>query len=125
MDRKGNQRMNTDLSTKGTKHTKGEARVRASLYPAMTKKVCCLKRREEVLQCVWAGKGTKEIGAELGISPKTVEYHRAKLYELFGVHDLVSLCRRAIAVGLIELGEANKSEQKTKGDRRERLKAEG
>jgi len=52
---------------------------------------------------MWDGKGTKEIGAELGISPKTVEFHRANLYRLFGVQDPVSLCRRAIAAGLIRV----------------------
>ena len=51
----------------------------------------------------------KEIAADLGISPKTVEYHRACLYRLFGVQDLVSLCRRAIAVGIIELEETHRS----------------
>ena len=71
--------------------------MRAALYPKMES----LGRRGEVLACIWAGKGTKEIAAELGISPKTVEYHRARLYRMFGVNDLVSLCRRAIAVGLI------------------------
>ena len=60
-----------------------------------------LGRRGQVLAGIWAGKGTKEIAADLGISPKTVEYHRARLYRIFGVNDLVSLCRRAIAVGLI------------------------
>jgi len=65
--------------------------------------VSSLGRREEVLRCMWAGRGTKEIAAELGISPKTVEYHRAKLYQLFGVRDAVSLCRRAVEVGLIKL----------------------
>jgi DNA-binding CsgD family transcriptional regulator len=51
---------------------------------------------------MWAGKGMKEIGADLGISPKTVEYHRAQLYRLFGVGNPVSLCRRAMVVGLIK-----------------------
>ena len=60
-------------------------------------------RREEVLRCMWAGRGTKEIAAELGISPRTVDYHRAKLYQLFGVQDPVSLCRRAVEAGLIKL----------------------
>jgi DNA-binding NarL/FixJ family response regulator len=60
-------------------------------------------RREEVLRCMWAGRATKEIAAELGISPKTVEYHRTKLYRLFGVRDAVSLCRRAVEAGLIEV----------------------
>ena len=48
---------------------------------------------------MWAGKGTKEIAADLGISPKTVEFHRAQLYRLFGVDNPVSLCRRAMEVG--------------------------
>ena len=74
------------------------------LYPELVEKVSCVGRREQVLRGMWAGKGVKEIGADLGISPKTVEYHRAKLYQLFGVHDPVSLCRRGLAVGVIEVG---------------------
>ncbi len=73
------------------------------LYPAMAKSVSSLGRREEVLRCMWAGMGTKEVAAELGISPKTVEYHRAKLYQLFGVQDPVSLCRRAVEAGVLNL----------------------
>jgi DNA-binding CsgD family transcriptional regulator len=56
----------------------------------------------QVLAGMWAGKGTKEIAADLGISPKTVEYHRERLYRMFGVHNPVSLCRRAMALGLIK-----------------------
>jgi DNA-binding CsgD family transcriptional regulator len=74
----------------------------AMLYPALMDKFAGLGRRGQVLACIWAGRGTKEIAAELGISPKTVEYHRARLYQLFGVNDPVSLCRRAMAMGLIE-----------------------
>ncbi len=76
------------------------------LYPRMARNVSSLGRREEVLRCMWAGKGTKEIGAELGISPRTVEYHRAKLFQLFGVQDPVSLCRRALEAGILELDTA-------------------
>ena len=72
--------------------------MRAALYPKMES----LGRRGEVLACIWAGRGTKEIAAELGISPKTVEYHRVQLYRLFGVNNLVSLCRRAIEEELID-----------------------
>ncbi|MCX6032047.1 MAG: LuxR C-terminal-related transcriptional regulator, partial [Chloroflexi bacterium] len=75
--------------------------MRATLYPELVEKVEGLGRRGQVLAGIWAGRGTKEIAADLGISPKTVEYHRARLYRMFGVNDLVSLCRRAIAVGLI------------------------
>ena len=75
--------------------------MRATLYPELVEKIEGLGRRGQVLAGIWAGRGTKEIAADLGISPKTVEYHRARLYRVFGVSDLVSLCRRAIAVGLI------------------------
>jgi len=76
--------------------------MRATLYPELLEKIEGLGRRGQVLMGIWAGKGTKEIAADMGISPKTVEYHRAHLYRVFGVNDLVSLCRRAIAVGLID-----------------------
>jgi hypothetical protein len=75
--------------------------MRATLYPELAEKIKGLGRRGQVLMGIWAGKGTKEIAADLGVSPKTVEYHRGQLYRVFGVSDLVSLCRRAIAVGLI------------------------
>ncbi len=72
------------------------------LCPVLTERVSRLGRRGQVLAAMWAGKATKEIAAELGISAKTVEYHRAQLYRLFGVNDPVSLCRRAMKLGLIE-----------------------
>ena len=80
--------------------------MRATLYPELAEKIEGLGRRGQVLAGIWAGKGTKEIAADMGISPKTVEYHRAQLYRVLGVNDLVSLCRRAIAVGLINPKEA-------------------
>ena len=72
------------------------------LYPAAVKQMARLGRRGQVLEAMWAGKCTKEIAADLGLSPKTVEYHRAKLYRLFGVNNPVSLCRRGLAVGLLK-----------------------
>src|SRR4051794_11575467 len=55
------------------------------LYPSVEKQLARIGRRGQVLELMWAGKATKEIAAELGLSPKTVEYHRAQLYLLFGV----------------------------------------
>jgi DNA-binding NarL/FixJ family response regulator len=66
-----------------------------------------LGRRGQVLELMWEGKGAKEIAAELGVSPKTVEYHRARLYKAFRVNNPVSLCRRALAEGLIVFEEAS------------------
>jgi DNA-binding NarL/FixJ family response regulator len=71
------------------------------LYPARSE-ATPRRRREEVLLAIWNGKPTKEIAADLGVSPKTVEYHRAQLYRVFGVSDPVSLCRRAIFLVLIK-----------------------
>ncbi len=68
------------------------------LHPALARR---LGRRARVLEAMWAGKCTKEIAAELGISPKTVEYHRENLYRRFGVDNPVSLCRRAIRMGIL------------------------
>src|SRR5512135_298926 len=72
------------------------------LYPAVAEQLARLGRRGQVLEAMWAGKCTKEIAADLGLSPKTVEYHRAQLYRLFGVDNPVSLCRRGLAVGLLK-----------------------
>src|SRR5262245_693087 len=69
------------------------------LYPKSKSKP---RRREQALREIWNGKGTKEIGSDLGISPKTVEFHRAELYKIFGVRDAVSLCRRALVMGFIQ-----------------------
>jgi DNA-binding NarL/FixJ family response regulator len=71
------------------------------LYPASSE-ARPRRRREEVLLGIWVGKPTKEIAADLGVSPKTVEYHRAQLFRVFGVSDVVSLCRRAMFLGLIK-----------------------
>ena len=85
--------------------------MRATLYPELVERIEGLGRRGQVLAGVWAGKGTKEIAADLGISPKTVEFHRAKLYRLFGVNNPVSLCRRGLAVGVLKSeGRGSKAE---------------
>jgi DNA-binding NarL/FixJ family response regulator len=91
--------MNTDgnRSQKGTKMRSGEEILYAARPRAKAR-----RRREEVLLGIWEGRTTKQIAGDLGVSPKTVEYHRAQLYRVFGVSDPVSLCRRAIYLGLIE-----------------------
>ena len=71
------------------------------LCRAEAERGACRGRLREVLRCMWDGKNTKEIAADLGISPKTVEYHRARLYELFGVRDPIRLCRRGIEAGVL------------------------
>jgi len=58
-------------------------------------------RQREVWQLIAEGKNTKDIAAELQISPKTVETHRLQLMERLGVYDVVGLVKLAIKAGLI------------------------
>ncbi|MGH7819539.1 MAG: response regulator transcription factor [Candidatus Binatia bacterium] len=60
-------------------------------------RVATLTRRErEVMDRVVAGKPNKEIAAELGLSLKTVEGHRARVMEKMQVDSLADLIRLAI-----------------------------
>ncbi|HEY2470305.1 MAG TPA: response regulator transcription factor [Terracidiphilus sp.] len=58
-------------------------------------------RQREVLQLVAEGKSTKEISAALGISPKTVEFHRNSLMDELGLRSIAELTRYAIAQGIV------------------------
>ena len=44
---------------------------------------------------------SREIGAELGISTKTVEVHRAAIMDRLDIRDMAGLVRVAISEGLI------------------------
>ncbi|HEX6736568.1 MAG TPA: response regulator transcription factor [Azonexus sp.] len=59
------------------------------------------KRQAEILRLVASGRTTKEIARSLGISPKTVEFHRARLMERLGVHEVTALTRFAIQAGIV------------------------
>ncbi|HEY4541786.1 MAG TPA: response regulator [Noviherbaspirillum sp.] len=50
-------------------------------------------REREVLELVLQGRQTREIAAELSISIKTVEFHRARIREKLGVASLAELFR--------------------------------
>jgi DNA-binding CsgD family transcriptional regulator len=45
----------------------------------------------------------QQVGTRLGISPRTVETHVAKLYRKLGVRTRVQAVSRAAQLGLIEL----------------------
>ena len=54
-------------------------------------------REREVLELAARGRHAKEIGAELGISPRTVEVHKAHVMEKLGVRNIAELVRFALA----------------------------
>ena len=54
-------------------------------------------REREVLELAARGLHAKEIAAQLGISPRTVEVHKAHLMEKLGVRNIAELVRFALA----------------------------
>ncbi|OAI41644.1 LuxR family transcriptional regulator [Planctomycetaceae bacterium SCGC AG-212-D15] len=58
-------------------------------------------RQREVLQLVAEGNSSKEIARKLNISVKTAEVHRSDLMKALDIHDVASLARYAIRVGLV------------------------
>ena len=59
-------------------------------------------REEEIVKLIAEGHSTKEIGATLVISVKTVDRHRANVLQKLGMRDRLDLTRYAIRAGLVE-----------------------
>jgi DNA-binding NarL/FixJ family response regulator len=68
--------------------------------PAVTEHGGLSNRERQVLSLIVAGKSSKQIAAELGISFKTAVTHRASLMGKLDVHDVASVVRIAIRQGL-------------------------
>ncbi len=58
-------------------------------------------REREILEAVVAGHTTKTIAHRLGISPRTVDAHRARVSDKLGVVGLSNLVRLALAAGVV------------------------
>lgn len=59
-------------------------------------------RQIEILKLIAQGRASKEIAYELGLSPKTVDVHRARIMERLGLNDIASLTLYAVRKGLIK-----------------------
>ncbi len=59
-------------------------------------------RQVEILKLIAQGRASKEIAYELGLSPKTVDVHRARIMERLRLNDIASLTRYAMRKGLIK-----------------------
>jgi DNA-binding NarL/FixJ family response regulator len=66
-----------------------------ALYESLT------SRQREVLQMLAQGLSTVEIGQRLGISVKTVEFHRHGIRQELGLTSQAALVRFAVAAGLV------------------------
>jgi DNA-binding NarL/FixJ family response regulator len=60
-------------------------------------------RQREILQLLAEGKTAKEISAILGISTRTVEFHKYEMMQTAGIHTSAELVHFAIKHGLVEI----------------------
>jgi DNA-binding NarL/FixJ family response regulator len=58
-------------------------------------------RQREILQLLVAGRSAKEIAGVLGISPRTVEFHKYRMMESLGLHSSAELIHFAITHGIV------------------------
>lgn len=58
-------------------------------------------RQVEILRLIAEGLQTKEIAARLVISPKSVEFHKTRLYAAIGVTNVAGAVRFAIREGYV------------------------
>lgn len=73
--------------------------------PSMTDPNRLTIRQREILQLVAEGLTLKEIASTLGLSPKTVEYHKSKLMEQLSLHTTAELTKFALTHGLTSAPE--------------------
>jgi DNA-binding NarL/FixJ family response regulator len=59
-------------------------------------------RQIEILKLIAQGRASKEIAYQLGLSPKTVDVHRARIMERLRLNDIASLTLYAVRKGLIK-----------------------
>jgi DNA-binding CsgD family transcriptional regulator len=57
-------------------------------------------RERDVLAQLVAGASNKEAGRQLGISPRTIEIHRARIMEKLGAKNVAELVRMALRLGI-------------------------
>lgn len=57
-------------------------------------------REREILQFVTAGQSSKEIAERLSLSPSTVDTYRSRIMTKLDVHDIGSLVRKCIDLGI-------------------------
>ena len=60
-------------------------------------------RQYEILQAVWRGQTNKAMAADLGISLRTVEVHRASLMRRLKVTNAAQLIRAALQRNLLQV----------------------
>lgn len=60
------------------------------------------ERQVEILELIARGHASKEIAFKLGLSPKTVDVHRARIMERLGIDDVAGLTLYCVRQGLVQ-----------------------
>lgn len=70
-------------------------------HPTLDLQATLTSREREVLQLLAAGSTARESSNLLGISPRTVEFHRENIKEKLGVRSIAELTRIAVDAGMV------------------------
>jgi two-component system, LuxR family, response regulator FixJ len=76
-----------------------DGKANAMLSPTFPGHELLTPREHEVLKQIAAGASNKEAGRQLGISPRTIEVHRARIMEKLGAKNAADLVRIVLSSG--------------------------
>jgi len=58
------------------------------------------RRERDVFEKLITGASNKEVGRQLGISPRTIEIHRARILKKLGVKSVADMVRMSMRLGI-------------------------
>jgi DNA-binding NarL/FixJ family response regulator len=98
----GGERIFTPEQERGAIQELGRMSRKARVSSAAEAKIT--SRELEILEFVSEGLTVKQVATRLGLSPRTVEAHVARLYRKLGVRNRVQAISRAVSLDLIQIG---------------------
>ena len=93
--------------TRAIEHTRDATKLVGGRESAVKQLAGLTARQTEIMNMVLAGHPSKNIAADLGISQRTVENHRAAIMKRAGVKSLPALARLALTASGPEVGAAS------------------